>query len=151
VLGRPARRYRLSLDRAGAAAVPARAARPAGAPEPDEDTKRRLAFLEGRVPSSLDGELVLDRSGAPLRVRIAAAFGVKGEPRVRATIELSAQVKALGGEVAAILPPKAPLPDARKPAGVAGALDAAGLRKRGEERPGRAEPGDEADERVETP
>ena len=144
VLGRPGRRYRLSLDRS-ATAVPALAARPGGAPEPDEDTKRRLAFLEGRVPTSLDGELVLDHSGAPLRVRLAAAFAVKGEPRVRATVELSAQVKGLGGEVPAVLPPKAPRADERKPAGVANALDAAGLRKKGEEQPARAEPSDEAD------
>jgi hypothetical protein len=144
VLGRPARRYRLSLD--GAAAAPAATPRPPGAPEPDEDTRRRLAFLQGRVPSSLDGELVLDRTGAPLRVRIAAAFGVKGEPKVRATVELSAQVKGLGGEVPAILPPKAPLPDERKPAGVAAALDAAGLRKKPEEQqPARTEPADDAD------
>ncbi len=144
VLGRAARRFRLSLDRAAPvpAAVPPR---PAGLPPPDDDTKRRLAFLEGRVPSSVDGELLLDETGAPLRVRIAAAFGVKGDPKVRATVDLSAQVKALGGEVAAILPPKAPLPDERKPAGVAGALDAAGLRKKAEEQPARAEPGDEAE------
>jgi hypothetical protein len=142
-LGRPARRYRLALDRS--APAPAPHVRPAGLPAPDEDTKRRLAFLEGRVPTSLDGELVLDASGAPLRVRIAAAFGVKDDPKVRATVELSAQVKGLGGEVPAILAPKAPLADERKPAGVAGALDAAGLRKRGEEQPA-AEPGDE-DER----
>lgn len=144
-LGRPARRYRLALAAAGADA-PAAAGRPAGAPEPDDDTRRRLAFLEGRVPVSLDGELLLDRSGAPLRVRIAAAFGVKDDPRVRAAVELSAQVKGLGGEVPAILPPKGPLPDARKPAGVAAALEAAGLRKKEEAQPGRAEPGDEAGE-----
>ena len=142
VLGRPARRYRLSLAAAGADA-PAAPARPAGAPEPDEDTSRRLAFLEGRIPTSLDGELLLDRSGAPLRVRIAAAFGVRDDPRVRTAVELSAQVKGLGGEVPAILPPKSPLPDARKPAGVAGALEAAGLRKKEEATPARAEPGDE--------
>ncbi|HET8542747.1 MAG TPA: hypothetical protein VFL83_22930 [Anaeromyxobacter sp.] len=146
-LGRAARRWRLSLDASATAPPAAAPARPAGAPEPDEDTRRRLAFLEGRVPTSLDGELVLDATGAPLRVRLAAAFGVRGEPKVRATVELAAQVKGLGGEVPAILPPKAPLPDERKPAGVANALDAAGLRKRVEEKPARAEPVDDADER----
>lgn len=146
VLGRSARRFKLSLA-AGAspAAAPPAAARAADAPAADEDTKRRLAFLEGRVPSSLDGELVLDQSGAPLRVRISAAFGVKGDPKVRAAVELSSQVKGLGGEVPAILPPKAPLPDLRKPEGVAGALDAAGLRKKAEGQPGAAEPGDETE------
>src|SRR5512144_2835724 len=54
VLGRAARRFKLSLDHAAPvpAAVPPR---PAGVPDPDEDTKRRLAFLEGRVPASVDG------------------------------------------------------------------------------------------------
>lgn len=141
VLGRPARRFSLSLAR-GVEPAAAPAARPAGAPEPDEDTRRRLRFLDGRVPAALDGELVLDRTGAPLRVRIAAAFSVKDAPKVRAAVELSAQVQALGGEVPAIAPPKGPLPDERKPAGVANALEAAGLRKR-DEAPARREPGDE--------
>ncbi len=144
VLGRPARRFKLSLAKE-AAAPPAK--RPAGAPEPDEDTKSRLRFLEGRVSAAADGELLLDAAtGAPLRVRITGAFGVAGDPTVRATLELLAQVKALGGEVPAIAAPKGALPDERKAAGVAGALDAAGLRKRGEEKPEREEPGDDAAE-----
>ncbi len=142
VLGRPARRYRLALVR-DEPARPA-AARPAGAPEPDPDTKRRLAFLGGRIPVSLDGELVLDESsGAPLRARMTAAFAVKDQPAVRATVELLAQVKATGGNVPAVVPPKGALPDARKPAGVAAALEAAGLKKAGEEKPGREEPSDD--------
>lgn len=145
VLGRPARRYRLALAR-GVSPPPA-APRPAGLPPPDEDTRRRLRFLDGRVPASADGELLLDAAtGAPLKVRLAGAFTVKDEPGVRATVELLAQVKALGGEVAAIVAPKSALPDERKPAGVAAALDAAGLRKRGEEeggKAGRAEPADD--------
>lgn len=145
VLGRPARRFELSL--AKGAAPPTAAARPAGAPEPDADTRQRLRFLEGRLPTSADGELVLDAaSGAPLRVRLAGAFTVKDEPGVRATVELLAQVRALGGEVAAIAAPKGALPDERKPAGVAGALDAAGLRKREEPKAARAEPADDAAE-----
>lgn len=142
VLGRPARRYRITFA-PEATAPPAPG--PKRAPDADEDTARRRAFLEGRVPRSADGELVLDAAtGAPLRVRLSGSFGVKDEPRVRATVELLAQVRALGGEVAAIAPPKGALPDERKAAGVAGALDAAGLRKRpGEEGPARAEPSDE--------
>jgi hypothetical protein len=146
--GRDARRFRdESLGLARAVAPPPPAPRPAGAPEPDADTKARLRFLEGRVPVAADGELVLDAAtGAPLRVRIAGAFAVKDAPELRATVELLAQVRALGGEVQAIAVPKGALPDERKPAGVAGALDAAGLRKRGEAaKPVRAEPADESE------
>lgn len=140
-LGRPAKRFRLSL--AKDAAPPRPSPRPEGAPAPDEDTRRRLRFLDGRLPASADGELVLDAAtGAPLRVRIAGAFTVKDEPGVRTSVELLAQVRALGGEVAAIGAPKA-LPDERKPAGVAAALDAAGLRKRDEGKAARGEPADE--------
>jgi hypothetical protein len=141
VLGRQARRFGLSLSRDG---VPAAAPRPAGAPEPDADTKRRLAFLDGRVPLSLDGEILLDAAtGAPLLVRISGALGVASDAKARATIDLLAQVKALGGTVAAVLPPKDPLPDERKPAGVANALETAGLKKAGEARAAREEPADE--------
>jgi hypothetical protein len=145
VLGRAARRFTLSL--AAGARAPDAPPRPDGAPEPDDDTRRRRRFADGRVPRSADGELVLDAAtGAPLRVRIAGAFGVADEPGVSATVELLGQAKALGGEVLAVAPPKGALPDERKAAGVAGALDAAGLRKRGEEKPARAEPADEAAE-----
>lgn len=128
---RAARRIALSLAKGAAPApVPARAV----ATEPDEDTKRRRAFLDGLRPQSASGELLLDAStGAPLRVRVVAAFGVEGDRSARVTVELVAQVRATGGEVAAVAPPKAPLPDERKPSGVANALEAAGLKKRGED------------------
>jgi hypothetical protein len=144
-LGRRALRYRIALAPGATPAPPA--ARPAGLPPPDDDTRRRLRFLDGRVPASADGELLLDAAtGAPMRMHLAAAFTVKDEPGVRATVDLLAQVRALGGEVAAVVAPKA-LPDERKPAGVAAALDAAGLRKRGEEgKAGREEPADEPSE-----
>lgn len=146
VLGRRARRYKLAL--VPGVAPPAAAPRPPGLPPPDEDTRRRFRFLDGRVPASADGELLLDAaSGAPLKVRLAGAFTVKDEPGVRASVQVLAQVRALGGEVAAIEPPKGALPDERKPAGVAAALDAAGLRKRGEE--GKAGPAEPADEPAE--
>jgi hypothetical protein len=140
VLGRRGRRFLLSLARDAAPGAPT--PRPAGAREPDEDTRRRLQFLDGRVPTSASGELVLDAAtGAPLRVRLSGAFAVKDDPRARTTLELLAQVRALGGEVPTIVAPPNPLPDERKPAGVAGALDAAGLRKRDEEKPAGAPPG----------
>ena len=53
-----------------------------------------------------------------------------------------AQLKALGGEVTAVAAPKPALPDERKASGVANALEAAGLKKRGEEK-GAAEQEDE--------
>lgn len=143
-LGRAARRFKVSLS-PGAALAPV-SGRPADAPPPDEETKRRMQFLDRRVPAALDGELILDAAtGAPLRVRLAGAFTVQGEPGVRSTVELLAQVKALGEVAIAI--PKNPLADERKPAGVAAALEAAGLRKRGEE--GKAAPAEPADEPTE--
>jgi hypothetical protein len=127
VLGRTAHRYRISLG-SGPTAPPLRAAR-----APDDDTARRFAFLNGKVPESADGEVELDaRTGVPLRARIAAAFTVKDAPGVRAQVDLLAQMKALGDRIAAVVPPQNALPDVRKPPGVAGALEAAGLKKRGE-------------------
>lgn len=148
LLGRPARRYRLSFARAPAAAAPAAvpaSAAPRGvtAPEPDQDTARRRAFLEGRVPLAADGELVVDAAtGLPLRVRLAGAFGVKDAPQVRAEVELLSQVTAIGAAVHAVAAPPGALPDERKPAGPSSALEAAGLKKRGDEKPS-GEPGDE--------
>jgi hypothetical protein len=139
VLGRAARRYNLSL-----APVPAPAAAPAPAdPKLDVDTARRRAFLDGRVPVALEGELLADAdTGAPLRVRISGAFTTRADPAVRTTVELLAQVKALGVDVRAVAAPKDPLPDERKPAGPSTALEAAGLKKHGAEGE-KAEPGDE--------
>ncbi len=143
VLRRPAKKLAVFLAKGTApAAPPARPAEPA----PDEDTKRRRAFLDGLRPETATGEVVLDAAtGAPLRVRLTATFTVEGDPRARATVELLAQVKTLGAEVAAVAPPKAVLPDERKAAGVANALEAAGLKKRGEEKGGR-EPAEDAGE-----
>lgn len=143
-LGRRALRYRLALaPGAEPAAAPARTF-PGG--KPDDDTARRLAFLDGRLPRRAEGELVVDaETGAPLRVRLASTFGVKDAPGVTAEVELLAQVKALGGDVAPVAAPKGALPDERKPPGVAGALEAAGLKKPADEgKPAEtAEPGDE--------
>jgi hypothetical protein len=145
VLGRAARRFTVSLVKG--VATPPPLPRPAGAREPDADTVARLRFLEGRVPVAADGELVLDAAtGAPLRVRLTGAFAVKDAPDVRATVELLGQVRSLGSAVQAVAAPKDVLPDERKAAGVAGALDAAGLRKRGEAKPVRAEPADDVTE-----
>jgi hypothetical protein len=145
VLGRRARRFTLAL--APDAERPAPPPRPFPASGPDEDTRRRLAFLDGRLPLSVKGEVAFDaETGAPLRVRLDGALGVAGDRAARTAIQLSQQVKALGGKVAAVTAPENALPDARKPAGVADALEAAGLRKRADaEREERAAPADEAE------
>jgi hypothetical protein len=146
LLGRAALRYTLSL----AAEVP-EAATPAETrlfPQggPDPDTKLRLAFLDGAQPVSARGELVVDaQTGVPLRLALDAAFGVKADPRARVQIALRAQLKALGAGVPAVAPPKDPLPDERKPRGVADALERAGLKKKPEGEKAR-EPGEEADQ-----
>jgi hypothetical protein len=140
LLRRPARRWALSLSRA--AAQGSARARP-GDPAPDDDTRRRRAFLDGLRARTASGEVALDAAtGAPLRVLISATFAVEGDPAARATVEVVAQVKALGGDVAAVAAPRGALPDERKAAGVAKALEAAGLKKPGEEK-GRAEPDEE--------
>jgi hypothetical protein len=132
VLGRRVRRYRLALA-PGAAAAPAASAQPAGQPQPDPDTARRFAFLLGRVPTSADGELLADaETGVPLRVRLSGTFGVASAGDVKVTVELLAEVKAIGRGVDGVAPPPSPLRDERKPAGPSTALEAAGLKKRGE-------------------
>jgi hypothetical protein len=141
VLGRTARRYRVALA-SGKAAAPAKHP---GAP--DADTGRRFAFLEGKEPASADGEVDLDAAtGAPLRVRLAGTFTVRDSPGVRATFELVAQVKGIGDTVAAVAAPKARRDD-RKPPGVAGALEAAGLKKPEAGTAGEPEDDGEADEK----
>ena len=145
VLGREALRYRVSLgpERPGATPEP-----PPGFQAGDRDTAVRRGFLEGRVPTAASGEFLLDaQTGAPLRVRLEATFQAPAEgaqgPAV--TVAVSAQVKALGGEVKVVAAPAGALPDERKPAGPSTALEAAGLKKRGEERPS-AEPADEGEQ-----
>ena len=132
-LHRPGRRFTVSLDAGAARQKPSRPeARPPDG-GPDEDTRRRLAFLEGCQAARLEGELVADAaSGAPLRVQLKAAFRVEGEPETRAEVELLAQLTAVGAGVPAVATPREVLPDERKPRGVARALEAAGLRKRGQ-------------------
>ncbi len=134
-LGRRARRYALSLS----GAAPREAPAPSGLADGgyDLDTKRRVDFLEGRVPVALAGELLLDaETDLPLSVTMKGAFSEKADPQLRAEVELAAKVKALGARVPGVAPPRDALADDRKPKGVARALEAAGLRKStgGEER-----------------
>ena len=132
-LHRQGRRFALSLDARAGREAPSRAGVHPPDGGPDEDTRRRLAFLDDREPVKLEGELIADAaSGAPLKVHLRAAFRVKGDPEARAEVEVASQVKALGAAVAAVAPPREVLPDERKTRGVARALEAAGLRKRGQ-------------------
>jgi hypothetical protein len=129
------RRFALSLDRG--ARMPDPPPPPAALPPAgfDEDTRRRLDFLEGCVPLALSGEMALDSgSGVPLLVRMRGALGERADPELRAEFELEARVTAVGGAVGPVTAPRA-LPDERKPRGVARALEQAGLRRRGEARP----------------
>lgn len=144
-LGRTARRFTVSLAQAPAA-PPAADGRVFGQAGPDADTRRHLAFLDGRVPVAATGEVLLDaETGVPLRATLRGAFGVKDDPRLRVQLEVTAEVRALGEKVAAVTAPRGALPDARKPAGVAAALEAAGLRSRDRKGEGAAEPADEAE------
>lgn len=130
-LGRPARRFALSLDRGRF--TPGRSHLSAEPPPggPDADTRLRLGLLDGREPIDASGELLLDAAtGVPLSVRLSALFGVKGDAESRVRVEVEGKLTALGGEVAAVEPPSRVLPDERKPKGVARALERAGLRKK---------------------
>jgi len=131
VLGRPARRFALSLDRARFVPGPSRLSAEPPAGGPDKATKARLALLDGREPIDASGEMLLDAAtGAPLAVRISALLGVKGDPEARVRVDVDGRLTALGGAVAPVEAPRNALPDERKPRGVARALEQAGLRKK---------------------
>jgi len=137
-LGRRARRFALVL------ADQPPTSRGAAGGKPDEDTQRRLDFLEGCAPVALQGELLLDdESGVPLAVRLRTTLGQASDPRLRVELDLDARIAALGDAVGGVATPRGALPDERKPRGVARALDQAGLRQRPE--PGATEPDDEGE------
>jgi len=142
VLGRQAFRFRfaLSQDTSRPAQPP-----PAGYQAGDSDTAARQGFLRGATVRAAAGELAVDaETGAPLQARLSATFDA-GDPAgqgprspgdgtpLTVAVVVSGQMKAFGGEVKAIAAPSAALLDERKPAGPATALEAAGLKKRGEE------------------
>ncbi len=147
VLGRPARRFALSLDRSRFAPGPSRLSAEPPAGGPDAATQARLALLDGREPIDASGEMILDTAtGAPLRVEISALLGVNGDPEARVRVDVEGRLTALGGAVAPVEPPRKALPDERRPRGVARALEQAGFRKgKGDG----AAPADETDEEVE--
>src|SRR5574341_1991538 len=102
-LGRPAHRFAFSLDAAARGREPGGSGVPPRDGGPDEETRRRFAFLHRREPLGLEGELVADAAtGAPLQVHLKASFRVKGDPSTRTEVDLSAQVKVLGAAVASV-------------------------------------------------
>ncbi len=144
--GRHVRRFELSLATGAAGATPTDATKattvaspgtvlaPAGAAADarDPDTARRRAFLEGRRPTAVAGELLVDAAtGVPMSATVRASFTEAADAQLKADVSLDVRVSALGRDVAAIHAPQSALPDDRKPKGVARALEAAGLRKRG--------------------
>jgi hypothetical protein len=130
-LGRPARRYALALDREAFAAGPSHLGESPPDGGADEDTRKRLQFLDGRQPLSAEGELLADAAtGVPVEVVLRTAFGVRGDPDARVDVDLLSRVTALGSAVGAVAPPRDVLPDERKPKGVARALEAASLGKK---------------------
>lgn len=142
LLGRSARRFTVTL---GSEAPVAAGADPRDFPAggPDEETRRHLAFLDGRIPVSASGELAFDAAtGVLLQARLSAAFSVKDDPRLRVQVEVAGEVKALGPKVAAVVAPRNPLKDSRKPPGVALALERAGFKSR-EKAAAADEPADE--------
>jgi hypothetical protein len=131
-LGRPARRLRIALKAGATANGPSHLGAQPQDGGPDEDTRRRLAFLDGRIPARADGEILADaESGVPLKFLLKGSFQVKDDPDARVDLELAGQMKSLGAAAGAVVAPKEFLPDERKPRGVARALEAAGLRKKG--------------------
>ena len=144
LLGRAVRRYTVSLA-SGAPTSPAGAdGRVFATGGADEETRRHLAFLDGRVPLAASGEVLFDAlTGVPLRARLQGAFSTKDDQRLRIQVEVAGEVKALGTKVAAVTAPKNALKDSRKPPGVALALERAGFKSR--EKAAAAEPADEAD------
>jgi hypothetical protein len=141
-LGRPARRFLATL--APEPTAPAAAdGRVFGNGGPDTDSRRHLAFLDGHVPLAADGEVLLDaETGVLLKARLAGAFGVQDDQRVRLNVQVTSEVRALGSAVAGVRAPQGALPDSRKPPGVAAALEAAGLKAK-EKKGDAAEPADE--------
>jgi hypothetical protein len=144
VLGRPARRFALSLDRSRFAPGPSRLSAQPAPGGPDAATSARLALLDGREPIDASGEMLLDAAtGAPLVTRISTLLGVNGDPEARIRVDVEARVTGLGGDVGPVEPPGKALPDERKPRGVARALERAGL---GREKEADAAPANERDD-----
>jgi len=110
----------------------------------DETTRRRLAFLAGKAPRSLKGEVLVDQaSGVVVRATLEGRLEVPGPGSARPAalrVALDEKVTRIGQPLELKIPPGA-LPDVDKPLGIADALDRFGI-----PRGGKADAGVEADD-----
>ena len=144
-LGRTGRRFTVGLAAAPAAAPPADG-RAFGGGGVDPDTRRHLAFLEGRQPLAARGELLLDEAtGVLLKGQLSGAFSLREEERLRVRWRWPPRSPRSAPRCRASAAPAGALPDSRKPPGVAAALEAAGLKSR--EKREAAEPADDDEPR----
>lgn len=129
--GRAAHRYALKLGppQAGEGGNPLPPP-PVAREGVDAATQRRLAFLEKREPTQLEGLLVVDEeTGAVLWAKVDGRLRVPdGEQAPGAELKFHADLALTKiGEAPAISAPKDALPDADKPQGIADALDTFGI------------------------
>jgi hypothetical protein len=133
VAGRKAYRYQASLGTQKASereeALPPR-------PEPkggmDISSKRRLAFLEQRVPNSLSGEILVDAdTGVVLKAKLSGKIAVPpqaNQKRAQLALTIDSSISDIDKErEVAIAVPKDYLPDEDKPRGIAVALEKFGV------------------------
>jgi hypothetical protein len=143
--GRPVLRYEVQL----ASASPKEP--PASLPPPlqpkggvDETTRRRVAFLAGKSPRALKGEVYVDQaSGVVVRATLDGRLEVPGQGTARPAtlrVTLEQKVTRIGQPLQLKVPPGA-LPDVDKPQGIADALDRFGI-----PRGGKADAGVETDD-----
>ncbi len=95
----------------------------------DEDTKRRLRFMQEREPVTLEGELFVDaETSVVLKSRLGGTLTAPGEEggKLGLRISMTSSITDIGRDPK-LAAPKDFLPDADKPQGVADALDAFGI------------------------
>ncbi len=133
--GRPVLRYAVALATA-APQVPPPALPPQLSPKGgvDETTRRRQAFLKGKTPRSLKGEVLVDQAtSVVLRASLDGRLDVPGQgkaPPASLRVMLDEKVTHIGQPVQLKAPPGA-LPDVDKPLGIADALDRFGIPRGG--------------------
>jgi len=143
--GRPVLRYEVALAAAApkepAATLPALLQPKGGA---DETTRRRVAFLAGKSPRALKGEVYVDQAtGVVVHATLDGRLEVPapGNPHPAALrVTLDEKVTRIGQPLQ-LKAPAGALPDVDKPLGIADALDRFGI-----PRGGKADAGVEADD-----
>ncbi len=100
---------------------------------PDETTKRRLHFYEGRAPRMLQGEVYVDaQTSVVLKARLDGRVGVPArgeEPEAELRLTIESALTGIGS-APALEAPKDFLPDEDKPDGVAAALARFGIERK---------------------